>query len=486
MFEGAAAAGRFSAWRTALLVGVGLAVLLGLTHPAHAHGEAVEVVVEALSRGGDDLGTIDYGIAITFVDGDQVTGAEVEISVSPDADAVVEPVEETVAGVYIGRIRLPGEGEARVTVAFDSPDTSGSVEFTQRVSDPVPEAPVVMVDTLNPDRVGTLAQDATSILGSGDGEVQIGEHSSPVIVEAFVATATEPLMVEYAAVVEGSEDASITLTAESDDGDVVGPMTLSESNGVHRTIVDYPSSALWTVSLALDTATSQETVTFPENLPWPHYTTEAGQPKVKYDSDNPDRVGTIAAEDASVYFRQESSENGEVPATTAQAGSGAAPATTEASPRETAPQDEVVVDVTEPAEEIRVDVALRVLHIAALGLWVVPMIASALGREHRLSVPAALTGMTLTAGSGVLLALWGAPVTFPGILRWEDLATRLYGDAYLIAFLAKMGVALVAFVGSIVWAARRSRFAVFVTFAALGSALVAVTIMGQLHLFSHL
>ena len=102
-----------------LLVVVVTATAAAVTLPAWAHGEAVEVVVEGLARGGNDLGIVDYGVAISFLDGDPMSGAEVEVSVEPGQDVDIDPVEETVPGVYIGRVHFPGAGEWRVTISFD-------------------------------------------------------------------------------------------------------------------------------------------------------------------------------------------------------------------------------------------------------------------------------------------------------------------------------------------------------------------------------
>jgi len=463
------------------------AMLLAGGPRAQAHGEAVEVVVEGLARGGEGLGVVDYGIAITFVDGDPMSGADVEISIEPDEQVAVDPVSETVPGVYIGRVQFPDVGERRVIISFDSPDSSGSVEFTQVVRESAPEAPLVMVDTLDPDRVGTVATESTSILGGGSESPQVGEHRFPVIVEAFIETAEAPLIIDYAAVIAGADSPILRLSARSDQGDVLEPVELVDTGGVHRTRVEYPTAALWTVTLSLETAAGDETATFPENLPWPHYTTEAGQPKVKYDSERPDRIGTISDEDTSVYLMETAGGGDQASPSTSRPEVEEPPVTESApSPSPEGAGDDVVANVTEPADELWLDVGLRVLHVTALLVWVVPLFASVLGREHRFSVAAALGGMGMTAVTGVWLALWGAPVTFPGLLRWEELASRLYGDAYLIAFLAKMAMALVAFVATIVWASRRSKISVFVTFGALAAAVVAVTAMSQFHLFSHL
>jgi hypothetical protein len=94
--------------------------------------------------------------------------------------------------------------------------------------------------------------------------------------------------------------------------------------------------------------------------------------------------------------------------------------------------------------------------------------------------------MGLTIVSGLLLVLWGAPVNYPGILRWDELGRRLYGPSYQIAFIAKMGAVFIAAVATLVWARRRHRDAVVITVGATVAAVAVVTAMSQFHLFSHL
>jgi hypothetical protein len=479
---------RQRAWRWRLLALMALgAMFAALAPPARAHGEAVDVVVEALARSGEQLGVVDYAISIAFIDGDAMTGAEVEVSVAPDDVADVDPVVETVPGVYVATGRFPGTGEWRVTVAFDSPDSSGSVEFTQVIGEPAVDGPLVMVDTARPDRVGKVADETSGILGASGDEVSVGNHRFPIVVEAFIETAANPLVLEYAATVDGVEDSSILMTAESDDGDVIEAVEMTSGDGLHRSTIAYPSAALWTVTMTIEHGSGEESLRFQENLPWPHYTTEAGRPKVKYDSERPDRIGTIVDPGSSIYL-QGTSGDGSPPSTQATVDSPAT--TTPADPHhgtdESTAIEEVVVNISDPADELSVDIGLRVLHVAALGLWAIPLIASSLGRQHRLSVSSALSGMVLTVIAGLALALWGAPVTFPGLLRWEVLADRLYGDAYLVSFLVKMAMVTVAVVATIVWASRRNKLAVLIAFGGLGAALVAVIAMSQFHVFSHL
>jgi hypothetical protein len=461
----------------AILVAVATAAVLAVVGaPASGHGEEVEVVVEALSRGGDDLGVVDYGITLTFADDDPVTDAIVALSAVPGDGVTVDPVTETVPGVYIGELVFPAIGEWRVTVGFEHPDAEGSVEFTQPIRDPAPAAPVVMVDTLSPDRVGTVASRQTSILGPTEApSPPIVELSAVVVVEAFIATPTNPLQIEYAATVTEEDDANadavLTLSAEETGGATVGPIVLADRDGVHRATVSYPTGGSWTVSLEMTRAGGTETVAFNENLPWPHYTTEAGQPKVKYDSEDPSRIGTIAAAGNSVYLSGTPEP---------------APSTTPPGVVVVATVDDVVLDLPNSGDELRQDIGLRFIHLLAIACWSIPVFGAILGRSGRLTVPVALVGMGVTIVSGIVLAAWGAPLSYPGLFRWAELQERLYGASYGAAFITKMVAVALAAVATVAWALRRSRTAAWATMGAMAGALLAVTAMGQFHLFSHL
>jgi hypothetical protein len=459
-------------------VGVALLMVVASAGVAWGHGEEVEVVVEGLAHGGGDLGAVDYGIALTFEDGDPVTDATVTIAATPEEGVASDPVIETVPGVYIGRLVLPKVGTWRVTVSFDHPDASGSVEFTQAVREPAPGAPVVLVDTLHPERIGTVAFEQTSILGPGAAPPAVGEHSGEVIVEAFIADAGDPLSVQYAATVTSNgapvAGAVLTLSGRSAGGDAVGPTPLSDDGGVHRVSVAYPAGGVWTLTLELALPSGTEELQFAENLPWPHYTTEAGHPKVKYDNEHPERIGTIATDRESIYLG--GGEKPTPPSTTAP----------DVTPTTSVTAGEVVLDLPNAGDELRRDIGLRAIHLAAIALWAVPLFAAALGRSGRFTVPTALIGMGLTVATGLLLTLYGAPLTYPGIFRWGALQERLYGPSYSAAFIVKMVAVALASVGTIVWAVRSRRTTAWVTLGVMGVALVAVTAMSQFHLFSHL
>lgn len=124
--------------------------------------------------------------------------------------------------------------------------------------------------------------------GSGSG--------SELVVEAFVAEAADPLLVSYAVSSDGS---GVSLSFTSDSSESMPTVQLGPGQeGVFLATVRYPASALWTVTVEVDGAE----VVFMENLPWPHYTTEAGHPKVKFDSSDPGRAGVLVAPEDSIYL----------------------------------------------------------------------------------------------------------------------------------------------------------------------------------------
>lgn len=142
--------------------------------------------------------------------------------------------------------------------------------------------------------MGSVALSLVAIFLSGSGT------PPELVVEAFVAEADDPLLVSYAVATGDQPDGSgVLLSFTSDSSEPMSSVQLAPGRGgVFLATVRYPTSALWTVTVAL----SGTEIVFNENLPWPHYTTEAGHPKVKYDSSDPGRAGVLVAPEESIYL----------------------------------------------------------------------------------------------------------------------------------------------------------------------------------------
>jgi hypothetical protein len=118
-------------------------------------------------------------------------------------------------------------------------------------------------------------------------------ETTPLRVEALVREPTAPLVVEYGVMAfDGRPIGPVSLFAAADDVGTVGPITLTENaSGAFTGIARFPEPALWTVTVT----TARSTVSFAENLPWPHFATEAGSPKIKVDGSDPSREGSLNA-----------------------------------------------------------------------------------------------------------------------------------------------------------------------------------------------
>ena len=129
----------------------------------------------------------------------------------------------------------------------------------------------------------------------------LSSSAPELVVEAYVAEAEDPLLVSYAVAADaGGSGVSLSFTSDAAEPMETVQLTPGEG-GVFLGTVRYPASALWTVTVVIKGAEPREAV-FNENLPWPHYTTEAGHPKVKYDSADPGREGSLVAPEQSIYL----------------------------------------------------------------------------------------------------------------------------------------------------------------------------------------
>ncbi len=185
-------------------------LLVAFLHPtasAQAHDERIDIVVEAVLRTGNDLGRVDYGVALTFSDGDPVTGANVEVSA---AGSTTIPAVETIPGIYIAEVHLP-LGETPVTISFDQ----GSVQFTQLITQLDAPVSIVEVDTKDPSRVGRRSSDGSAILAPVPDPVSKTADDGRVVVEACVVDEFDPLAVTYTIALEPTNPVSAVLRSPS-------------------------------------------------------------------------------------------------------------------------------------------------------------------------------------------------------------------------------------------------------------------------------
>jgi hypothetical protein len=269
-----------------------------------------------------------------------------------DLVEIAEPVEVS-PGVYVGNLPLASAGEWQVAIAIHHPDSNGNISFVQNVAPDDADVWVVLVDTGNEERVGSVPDPLTSIL--------------------------EP--------------------------------------------PNAPTSTTVPVSEIADPAAEPST------------TTTATQP--------------VAVEQPS-----------------AQA-------------------SEVVVDIETDEKGPAFDIGIRLIHLMAIGLWLVPVFVSLFGRQNRTLVAVGIAGVVLTLATGTVLMLWGTPISFPGLFNPSAVADLSYGSPYVVAFAVKMVAVLVAAVATFRWAVNVDRGAAWVTLAGATLAVVAVTAMSQYHLLSH-
>jgi len=434
--------------------------------PAAAHGPEFEVVVEAVNRS-ESPEAISYGIVLSFADGHEVADAVVTVSAQAEADgpAVETTAAMTTPGVYIADLTL-AEGSWLVGIDIVTGDSEGTIEFTEVVGGTPLSQPVVRVDTADPGRQGDVVAQSSAFeppAAPTDGPVT----DIDVRVEALVRDAVAPLLIEYG-VVTGVTEAMVSISALSEGSGSLGPVALTESaEGVFQGVLEYPDGGVWEVSVGVE-GTGGGTAVFAENLPWPHYTTEAGSPKIKVDSADPSIEGTLIELGESPIFGQTG------PATTL-------PTTTIAQHG-----GEVVVSIPSSGPEIGFQVMLRWLHLAGIGTWAAAIAAIGLGRRQGIWAVLAIAGMVATVATGIALSLWGAPTAFPGIFDWSELAARLYGAAYQWAFLIKMVFVLTAVIATSMLIAKSGRGRLAVAAGGMLGALGAVVVMAQLHVFAHL
>jgi hypothetical protein len=127
---------------------------------ASAHGGEPEVVVEVASL----EGRAEYGVGVHSADDHPVTEARVEIHVEQGDRAERVEAEEDTPGVYLAQILFPTSGVWRVGIVIHHPESEGSIQFDQTVELDGDLEWLVLVDTTNPDRVGSTPEPSMAVL----------------------------------------------------------------------------------------------------------------------------------------------------------------------------------------------------------------------------------------------------------------------------------------------------------------------------------
>lgn len=264
---------------------------------------------------------------------------------------------------------------------------------------------------------------------------------------------------------------------------VASPVEIT--GGVYIASLDLSVSGDWEVAVAIHHPDSNGGLSFVQTVA----TGDADYWEVLEDTANPARVGERPDPSDSLLAPM-------LTTTTTAVGSSTSPPTnadrSDSTTTTTTPAGvvsnsagDVVLALESDSQGPAVDITLRVVHLIAIGTWMIPIFGSLFGVTGRGWVVAAVSGMVLTIATGITLMLWGAPVGFPGLFDWDAIADVSYGASYLVAFVVKLvGVAL-ASVATIRWSRRVDRAATWATLVSAAVAVVAVTAMSQFHLLSH-
>jgi hypothetical protein len=269
----------------------------------------------------------------------------------------------------------------------------------------------------------------------------------------------------------------VTEPAEVVPGEYVGTLLLG-SNGE------------WQVSVEIHRPDSNGRIDFVQTVS----ANDLGSWVVLVDTSDGDRVG--ATPDAATSILDpppQPSSTSTAPTTVApSSGSDSSSVTTPTTTTPTVPAEptpvearDVVVDIAAGGQGPEVDIGMRIVHLVAIALWIVPVVASLVGKQSTTSVVLAVAGVNLTLVSGVVLMHWGTPISYPGLFNWSEIADLSYGSQYLTAFAAKLIAVLIAAFATVRWAIAADRKAAWATLGLVTVAVLAVTAMSQFHLLSH-
>jgi hypothetical protein len=245
------------------------------------------------------------------------------------------------------------------------------------------------------------------------------------------------------------------------------------------------SDGEWQVAIAIHHPDSNGSISFVQNVA----SNDADAWVVLVDTGNEERVGSVPDPVAGIL------EPPTVPTTTTLPVSEAVDPAAE-TPNTTTTQSvtpepistqasDVIVDIESDEKGPAFDIGLRLVHLVAISLWLVPISVSLFGKRNRTSVVIGITGVVLTLATGTVLMLWGTPISFPGLFNPSAIADLSYGSPYVVAFAVKMAGVLLAAVATFRWAVNVDRNSAWITLAGATLAVVAVTAMSQYHLLSH-
>jgi hypothetical protein len=312
-------------------------------------------------------------------------------------------------------------------------------------------------------------------------------------VEAVVEVASADGGFQYGLAFTWSDGDPITgahIVMRASQGDLVEIAEPVEvSPGVYVGNLPLASGGEWQVAIAIHHPDSNGNISFVQNVA----PDDADVWVVLVDTGNEERVGSAPDLLTSILEPPTTPTSTTVPVSETAEGAAEPSATTAtitatqpvAVEQPSAQASEVVVDIETDEKGPSFDIGIRLIHLMAIGLWLVPVFVSLFGRQNRTLVVVGITGVVLTLATGTVLMLWGTPISFPGLFNPRAVADLAYGSPYVVAFAVKMGAVLVAAVATFRWAVKADRGAAWVTLAGATLAVVAVTAMSQYHLLSH-
>lgn len=140
---------------TCLLIAV---VQASATPAALAHGDDIDVIVEARASDPLDVLHTDYAITLTFADGDEVENAVISAEAS-DGTRTVLPIQVVSEGsVYLVHFVYPEPGAWTLDLAVDHPDVQVELSLVDVIPIGDPGTHLVRLNTLDESAVGSAGR----------------------------------------------------------------------------------------------------------------------------------------------------------------------------------------------------------------------------------------------------------------------------------------------------------------------------------------